>query len=51
MIAKGPCLLEIMTDIDEIVYPIVRPGGSYAEMDLGPYIKEIDLNQNGRIVA
>jgi acetolactate synthase-1/2/3 large subunit len=40
MISQGPCLLEIMTDIDEIVYPIVRPGGSYAEMDLGPYIKE-----------
>lgn len=37
---KGPCFLEVMTDIEEIVYPVVRPNGSYADMDLGPYIKE-----------
>ncbi|MBN1584746.1 thiamine pyrophosphate-binding protein [Candidatus Uhrbacteria bacterium] len=36
----GPCLLEVMTDPEEVLYPIVRPGSSYADMDLGPYIKE-----------
>lgn len=39
--SKGSCLLEIMTDIEEFIYPVVRPNGSYADMDLGPYIKEI----------
>lgn len=38
---KGPCLLEVLTDIEEVLYPVVRPGLSYAEMELGPYIKEI----------
>jgi len=37
----GPCILEIMTDIEEEIYPIVRAGCSYSEMDLGPYIKEV----------
>jgi acetolactate synthase I/II/III large subunit len=31
-------LLEVITDIDEVLYPVVRPGASYADMDLGPYI-------------
>ncbi len=39
--AEGPCLLEVITDIEEAIYPVVRPGSSYAEMELGPYIKEI----------
>ena len=39
--SKGPSLLEILTDIDEVLYPVVRPGSSYAEMELGPYIHEI----------
>ena len=39
--AKGPALLEIMTDRDEVLYPVVRPGKSYAEMDLGPYIRQV----------
>jgi acetolactate synthase-1/2/3 large subunit len=37
----GPCLLEIITDIEEVLYPVVRAGCSYKDMDLGPYIKEI----------
>ncbi len=48
MKAKGPCLLEVITDTEEFVYPIVRPGMSYADMDLGPYIKEIP-DDNGRV--
>lgn len=39
--SDGPALLEVVTDIDEMLYPVVRPGGSYADMDLGPYIHEI----------
>jgi acetolactate synthase-1/2/3 large subunit len=41
MKTRGPCFLEVMTDIEEIIYPIVRAGASYKDMDLGPYIKEI----------
>lgn len=37
----GPALLEVLTDIDEMLYPVVRPGTSYADMELGPYIREI----------
>jgi len=37
----GPSLLEVITDRKEVLYPVVRPGSSYAEMEMGPYIKEI----------
>ncbi len=37
----GPGLLEVITDIEEVLYPVVRPGTSYKDMELGPYIKEI----------
>lgn len=39
--SKGPSLLEVMTDIDEAVYPLVPVGKGYHEMILGPYIQEI----------
>jgi acetolactate synthase-1/2/3 large subunit len=38
--AEGPAILEVLTDIEEFVYPVVRPGASYAQMELGPYIRE-----------
>ena len=38
--AEGPAMLEVLTDIEEVIYPVVRPGSSYAEMELGPYIRE-----------
>jgi len=41
MKTKGPCLLEVMTDIEEVLYPIVRAGSSYKDMDLGLYIREV----------
>ncbi len=41
MESKGPSLLEVITDRGgEVLYPVVRPGASYADMDLGPFIKE-----------
>ncbi|MFA6609374.1 MAG: thiamine pyrophosphate-binding protein [Candidatus Omnitrophota bacterium] len=40
MKTTGPCLLEVMTDIEEVLYPVVRAGASYKDMALGPYIKE-----------
>lgn len=39
--AKGPSLLEVVTDRDEAIYPIVRPGCAYADMELGPYIRNV----------
>ncbi|MDD5069884.1 MAG: thiamine pyrophosphate-binding protein [Candidatus Omnitrophica bacterium] len=41
MQTSGPCLLEVMTDIEEVLYPVVRAGASYKDMDLGQYIKEV----------
>ncbi len=38
--AQGPAMLEVLTDIEEVIYPVVRPGLSYAQMELGPYIRE-----------
>ncbi len=37
----GPAFLEVITDRNEVLYPVVRPGSSYKEMELGPYIKKI----------
>lgn len=41
MRSGGPCLLEVLTDREEVLYPVVRPGASYADMELGPYIRQI----------
>jgi len=38
---KGPALLEVMTDIDEAIYPVVPAGKGYHEMNLGPYIAKV----------
>lgn len=38
--ARGPAMLEVLTDQDEALYPVVRPGASYAQMELGPYIRQ-----------
>jgi acetolactate synthase-1/2/3 large subunit len=38
--AEGPCFLEVVTDRDEGVYPVIPQGKGYSEMVLGPYIKE-----------
>ena len=40
--AKGPALLEIITDFEEILYPKVPVGKSYSEMILGPHITQIN---------
>jgi len=48
MRTAGPCLLEVMTDIEEVLYPVVRAGSSYKDMDLGPYIKEVPEKQSRR---
>jgi|AntAceMinimDraft_15_1070371.scaffolds.fasta_scaffold00050_14 acetolactate synthase-1/2/3 large subunit len=36
---EGSCFLEICTDKEEILYPIVPVGAGYKDMILGPYIK------------
>ncbi|MBN1759257.1 MAG: thiamine pyrophosphate-binding protein [Chitinispirillaceae bacterium] len=41
MESKGPAMLEVITDREEVLYPIVPPGKSYHDMDLGPYMHEI----------
>lgn len=37
--ADGPCFLEIVTDREEVVYPLIPQGKGYKDMILGPYIK------------
>jgi acetolactate synthase I/II/III large subunit len=39
--AMGPCFLEIVTDREEAVYPVIPQGKGYKDMVLGPYIKEV----------
>jgi acetolactate synthase-1/2/3 large subunit len=38
----GPALLEVITDPEEVLYPVVRPGKSYSDMELGPYIRKVE---------
>ncbi|HIA46853.1 MAG TPA: biosynthetic-type acetolactate synthase large subunit [Candidatus Hydrogenedentes bacterium] len=35
---KGPAFLEVMTDIDSMIFPMVGPGKGYKEMQTGPFI-------------
>lgn len=35
---KGPAFLEVMTDQDSMIYPMVGPGKGYKEMQTGPFI-------------
>lgn len=39
--ADGPCFLEVVTDREEGVYPVIPQGKGYKDMILGPYIKEV----------
>jgi len=42
MLAKeGPCFLEVVTDWEEGVYPVIPQGKDYKDMVLGPYIQEV----------
>jgi acetolactate synthase-1/2/3 large subunit len=40
--ADGPCFLEVVTDRDEAVYPVIPQGKGYKDMVLGPYIREVE---------
>lgn len=40
---EGPAFLEVITDMDEELYPVVRAGKSYADMELGPYIRQVPI--------
>jgi acetolactate synthase-1/2/3 large subunit len=42
---KGSAFLEVMTDIEEVVYPIIAPGKGYKDMEAGPYIKATDSGE------
>lgn len=42
--ASGPAMLEVMTDREEVLYPVVPVGKGYHEMDLGPFIREIAVD-------
>jgi len=37
--AEGPCFLEIVTDRDEAVFPVIPQGKGYKDMMLGPHIR------------
>ncbi len=36
---EGPAFLEVVTDIEEVVYPVIAPGDGYKQMNLGPFIR------------
>lgn len=38
----GSAFLEVITDQEEVLYPVVRPGTSYKDMDVGPYMRYED---------
>jgi acetolactate synthase-1/2/3 large subunit len=39
--ADGPCFLEVVTDREEGVYPVIPQGKGYKDMVMGPYIQEV----------
>lgn len=39
--SNGSFFLEVMTDMEEMVYPVVAPGKGYKEMEMGPYISAV----------
>lgn len=40
--AEGPCFLEVVTDREEAVYPVIPQGKGYKDMILGPYIRNVE---------
>ena len=38
---EGPAFLEVVTDIEEAVYPVIAPGDGYRQMNLGPFIRSV----------
>ncbi|BDD86389.1 thiamine pyrophosphate-binding protein [Desulfofustis limnaeus] len=38
--ATGPCFLEVVTDVDEMLYPRIPAGLGYKDMILGPYMQQ-----------
>ncbi len=38
--ADGPSFLEVMTDVDEMLYPRIPAGKGYKDMILGPYMEK-----------
>ncbi|MFH0956428.1 MAG: thiamine pyrophosphate-binding protein, partial [Candidatus Aenigmatarchaeota archaeon] len=49
--SEGPSMLEVVTDIEEDVYPFIPPGKGYEEMLLGPNIKETDKTQSAAMMG
>lgn len=39
--SEGSFFLEVMTDMEEVVYPVVAPGKGYRDMEMGPYIEAV----------
>jgi len=46
LVAQGPCFLEVVTDREEAVYPVIPQGKGYKDMVLGPHIKEVADREN-----
>lgn len=38
--ATGPCFLEVVTDVDEMLFPRIPAGLGYKDMILGPYMQQ-----------
>jgi acetolactate synthase-1/2/3 large subunit len=41
--SDGPTFLEVVTDIEEFIYPVIAPGKGYRDMDFGPFIQNKDI--------
>lgn len=40
LFSSGPAFLEVITDIEEMVFPVIAPGKGYKDMNTGPYISD-----------
>lgn len=38
--AEGPAFMEVVTDVDEMLYPRIPAGSGYKDMILGPYMEK-----------
>ena len=45
----GPAFLEVIIDMDALVYPMVGPGMSYDRMMTGDFVKSRDSDDNGEL--
>ena len=45
LFSSGPSFLEIVTDMEEVVFPVIAQGKGYKDMDMGPYISRRPISE------